>query len=221
MKQTIRRLTLAAGTVGALALPLAAGAQQPDRRELPPANATRIINMRRALDLTPRQVVQLDSIERVHHTAMRAQMEAMRTMRGSAQDSMRGQMNRGAMRDSATRATMQARMQAMRPQMDEMRRRDSVAGAAAVRVLNDAQRQTLRELQAEERGRQRGMREDRGGPQGPPRGMRGGRGGQQGPPRGMREGRGGQQGPRGIRAPQAPRPDAVRRAPMRRPGGTF
>lgn len=178
MKQTIRRLTVAAGTFGVLALPLVAGAQQPAPRGLPPASATRIITMRRMLDLTPRQLVQLDSIERVQYAARRAQMASMRAMRESTRpDSARGQ----------------ARMQALRPQMEEMRRRDSVSREAAVRVLNDAQRQTMREVQAEERGRQRGMREARG--QGAQRGMRGPHGAR--PAHGMRP-------PRVLRRHSAP-----------------
>lgn len=174
MKQTIRRLTIAAGALGAMALPMAAEAQQVARREPPRADVTRILNLRRVLDLTPRQVAQLDSMERVQHAARRATMERMRGQMVARRDSMRPARmrsdsararmtpeQRNAARDSM-RATMLARREAMRPQMEEARRRDSVTRAAAERVLNDTQRQKLRELQAEERGRQRGLREARG-----------------------------------------------------------
>jgi len=174
MKQTIRRLTIAAGALGAMALPMAAQAQQAARREPPRADVTRILNLRRVLDLTPRQVAQLDSMERVQHAARRATMERMRGQMVARRDSMRPARmrtdsarprmtpeQRNAARDSM-RATMLARREAMRPQMEEARRRDSVTRAAAERVLNDTQRQKLRELQAEERGRQRGLREARG-----------------------------------------------------------
>lgn len=205
MKQAIRRLTITVGALGALVVPALAGAQQPQprgagaagsrvgmQRDLPSADATRILNLRRVLDLTPRQVTQLDSIERVQVAARRATGEQLRARRDSmgaqgpqraqrAQRAQGAQMRQGMMRDSAGRAamrdsmrdSMQARMQAMRPQMEEARRRDSVGRAAAERVLNDTQRQQLRELQAEERGRQRGLREARvGGRQGPRRPMR-------------------------------------------------
>jgi hypothetical protein len=81
---------------------------------------------------------------------------------------VRSDSARGAMRDA-----MRQRMEAVRPQLERMRGRDSTARAAAERVLNDAQRQQLRELRAEERGRQRGLREARGARMGARRGMRG------------------------------------------------
>jgi hypothetical protein len=190
MKQAIRRFTITAGAL-ALALPALASAQEPAPRmqELPRADVTRILDLRRVLDLTPRQVMQLDSIERVQVAERRAQAEQMRQRR----DSMGGQAavrrmqagpggragavagRRVMVRDSAARMTPEtrqalrdsvgrqarARMEEMRPQMEQMRQRDSVRRAAAERVLTDAQRQRLRELQAEERGRQRGLREAR------------------------------------------------------------
>ena len=161
------------------------------RGELPPAGATVLLNARRQLELTPRQVTQLDSIER----AQWVERERMRSQMRPAQDSMRAQMReriqRGERpaRDSAARASMRAemqgRMEAQRPAMQQMRQRDSVSRAAAQRVLTDAQRQQVREMQAERRGFARGMREGRGG-----RDMRGGR-----VMRGARENR-------GMRAPR-------------------
>lgn len=196
MKQSIRRLTFATAAF-ALALPAIAGAQRPEPRELPRADATRIIGLRRQLDLTPRQLTQLDSIERVTHAERRANAEQMRTRMVARRDSMRPR------NDSLRRA----RMEAMRPQMEQMRRRDSTSRAAAERVLNDAQRQQLREIQAEERGRQRGMREARGG-QGRGQMRRPGQDRQRGirGPQGMR-------GPQGARPPQGMRGDRPR-APM-------
>jgi hypothetical protein len=125
-----------------------------------PAGVTQILNARRRLDLTPRQVAQLDSIERVVFAERRANETRLRALR----DSMRTQMQQqAAPATDAERAqrrdVMRARMEAMRPQMEQMRGRDSTANAAAQRVLTDAQRQQLREIEAEERGRQRGMRE--------------------------------------------------------------
>lgn len=233
MQQSIRRFTMVAGAL-ALAWPALSAAQQPAPRirELPRADATRILNLRRVLDLTPRQVAQLDSIERVQVAERRAMVEQARQRRDSlgggaagrmvpARAGAAGAVRRGMVRDSIARMTPEARqamrdsvartararMDAMRPQMEQMRQRDSVRRAAAERVLNDAQRQRLRELQAEARGRQQGLREAR---------MRQGAARRQGPAmRGqtMRDGRPGA----AMRAPRpAPRGGAMverRRAP--------
>jgi hypothetical protein len=189
MQKMIRHLAL----VGALVAPTALAAQArgpggPEgARDLPSASVTQILNARRALDLTPRQVAQLDSIERALFAERRVAGERMRAMRDSMGGQTGGQMRarvergerippagvrsdsaRGAMRDA-----MRQRMEAVRPQLERMRGRDSTARAAAERVLNDAQRQQLRELRAEERGRQRGLREARGARMGARRGMRG------------------------------------------------
>jgi hypothetical protein len=170
MQQAIRRLTVVA--LGALALPALAGAQRPEPRELPRADATRIINMRRELDLTARQLTQLDSIERATVNERRANAERMRARRDSmrprndslARSQMRERARAGGTPEGrlAMRDSMRARMEAMRPEMERMRRTDSTRREAAERVLNDSQRQRLREIQAEERGRQRGLREARG-----------------------------------------------------------
>jgi hypothetical protein len=184
---TTRRFTLA---LSALALPVLASAQAPAgarggervaprppmARSLPQADVSRILNARRALDLTPRQVAQLDSIERAQFAARRADQERMRQMRDTLTGNVRQRAASGASRDSL-RAQMQARMEAVRPQMEQMRRRDSTARAAAERVLTDPQRQQLRVMQAEARGYQRGIREGRGARGAAPRqGARGERG---------------------------------------------
>ena len=156
--------------LGALALPAVAGAQ----RQMPPrpmpdgpprTGVSRLIDARRELDLTARQLVQLDSIERAQVTERRQMQERMAQRR----DSMVRQREtlRGADRDSL-RAIARQRMEEMRPQLEQARRRDSVTMAAAERILTEPQRQRLREMRAEERGRQRGLREAR------VQGMRGG-----------------------------------------------
>jgi len=169
MRSTFRQLALIAAAVSAPALAIAQGppraATPGQARAVRPAGVTQILNARRALDLTPRQVAQLDSIERVVYTERRAAMARMAPMRDSVRASARTGQNREAMRDSA-----RVRMERMRPQMEQMRLRDSTANAAAERVLTDAQRQQLRELRAEQRGRMQGMREGRGNRQ--ERGMR-------------------------------------------------
>ena len=100
-------------------------AQAPGPRRMP-GNVTSILNARRQLDLTTRQVAQLDSIERGLHV----------------------ERQRVAERN--------------RPAMDSLRQRDSVATAAADRLLTDTQRTKWREMQAERRGYVRGMSHGRG-----------------------------------------------------------
>ena len=162
MQIQIRHLVLA-GAI--LAAPAVIAAQGPPRTAAPAqaramapgGGVTQILNARRVLNLTPRQVAQLDSIERALFAERRAMRESMQPMRDSVRAGARSAASREAMRDSA-----RVRMQAMRPQMEQMRRRDSIATTAAQRVLTDAQRQQWRELQAERRGRMQGMREARG-----------------------------------------------------------
>lgn len=184
------------------------------RGEMPPPAVTHILNARRQLDLTPRQVAQLDSMERVLWTErekLRAQAEPQRD---SLRNSVRQQVERGARprQDSAARATMrreaEERMARIRPQMQALRQRDSTTRIAAERILNDGQRAKLREMQAERRGFERGRREGMqagnrrpsgGGRQGQMRGQRGQvPGGIQG-----QRGRPGTQ-PGGVRPPQRP-----------------
>lgn len=127
-----------------------------------PGNVTAILNARRLLDLTPRQVTQLDSIERALHTERQRVAERARPQ----MDSLRQRMRSDAPRDERQRAELRAqaeqRREAMRPEMERLRQRDSAATAAADRILNDTQRAKWREMQAERRGYERGMREGRG-----------------------------------------------------------
>lgn len=170
MSQSLCRLIVAVGVV-TLGVPAIVGAQrgpgasgQPigprgaGARELPPADVTHIINARRELELTPRQLVQLDSIERVQLAERKQLGERMRGMRDSM---MGGRADAGANRPAMARDSMRSQLEQLRPQMDQMRTRDSVTRAAAERVLNDGQRQKLREMQAERRGYLRGQRDTR------------------------------------------------------------
>jgi hypothetical protein len=159
-----------------------ASAQAP-RRD----GVTAILNARRELELSPRQVAQLDSIER----ALWADRQRLQAQARPAGDSLRARMRRDGMpRDSAARAAMRQQMEAqraaLRPQLEQLRTRDSTARAAAERILNDTQRAKLREMQAERRGFERGMRagrEARGeGAMRRPGGMRGGMRGEAGRP---------------------------------------
>lgn len=126
-------------------------------------NVTAILNARRQLDLTPRQVAQLDSIERAVFAERQRVAQQMRPMADSARARVRRE---GIARDSASRAAarqqMEARRAQLQPLMQRMRQQDSTAAAAAERVLNDTQRSKWREMQAERRGFVRGARAGRG-----------------------------------------------------------
>lgn len=129
-----RNLTLALG-VTLLGAPVLLSAQPGpgvggERR----SGITHLLNARRQLDLTPRQISQLDSLERIQYAERKQFNERMR----GARDSMQAQAR--------------ARMEAERPQFDQRRRRDSSMTAAAEHVLNDTQRQKVREMTAERRG---------------------------------------------------------------------
>lgn len=155
-----------------------------------------LIDMRRQLDLSTRQLVQLDSIERTLlqnnrdvQERLRARMDSMRPERAgrALSDSQRVQM----------RTQMQARMDSLRPLREQIARNDSTARARAMAVLTDSQRVRVREWQAEQRGFQRGMAARRG--PAPRQGFRGA------PP-----------APRNRMAPAAPRGRGVQPSPMPR-----
>lgn len=205
MSRVIRNLTLALGAAVCVAPSLLAaqpaqgsrGAmQQPMERQAGrvqrPGAITHLLNARRQLDLTPRQMAQLDSLERIQFAEHKAFAEQMRPARDSMQARARSGARNPASRDSL-RAQARTRMDAQRPQIEQRRTRDSSLSVAAERVLNDTQRQKVRELQAERRGYERGMRESRGQRGGAPGAVRAGR--QGGPAGGMRGGVGPQQGP--------------------------
>lgn len=118
-------------------------------------SVTRLLNLRRQLELTPRQVAQLDSIERVLFSERKAMVERMQGQRRALQQ--QGTQGRPFSPDS-----MRARMQQLQPQMAQWRQRDSVALASAERLLTEPQRQKLRELRAYARGRADAQRQSRG-----------------------------------------------------------
>lgn len=209
---------LAAAPALATAQPGAPGAPQgvraPQGRGLGPGAVTRLLDARRQLDLTPRQVAQLDSLERLQVAERRAFAERMRPQRDSLMRRAREGARTPALRDSL-RAQARARQEANRPQVEQFRKRDSALNAAAERILNDTQRQKVRELQAERRGFERGLRAGR--QQGGRFGPRGDRpGGQVGP--GGRQG--GQWGPQGGQfGSRGGQPRPMPRRPMPPEGG--
>jgi len=128
---------------------------------------TRLLNLRRQLELTPRQVTQLDSIERGLFAERKAMLERMQAER-------RAVPPQGQARPLAP-DSLRARMQRLQPQMAQWRQRDSLALASAERLLTEPQRQKLREIRAYARGRADAMRQSRrprGGQRGPDLQMR-------------------------------------------------
>lgn len=211
MSRSIRSLTLAFG-VAVLGAPILLSAQpgQGAGGERPGA-VSRLLNARRQLDLTPRQIIQLDSLERIQYAERQQFNERMRGARDSMTTRARSGTRTPGARDSM-QTQARARMEAERPQLEQRRRRDSSMSAAAERILNDTQRQKVREMTAERRGYERGMRESRGPRGGQPRmGQRDGqpRAGQRGGPPG-----GQMDEMRGPQRPRAPGGMAPRRPPI-------
>ena len=183
-----------------------------------------LIDMRRELNLSPRQLVQLDSIERTL-------LQRNETLRGRLRTRLDSLRPRNRQSSEEEMARFRAEGDSLRALRQVMIRNDSVARAGAMAVLNDSQRVRVRERMAFDAGRrsavrggQGGVRGGRQGMQGGARGMRprgqgmGGRPGMVGP--GMR-GRDGMRGPDGF-APRRfddgrPMPDEMRR--FRRPPG--
>lgn len=181
-----------------------------------------LIEMRRELNLSARQLTQLDSIER----SLLARNRTIRERLQSGRDTTMRPRMRQQMTDSqrtAMRARMAARGDSMRAVRSEIVRNDSTARAAAMRVLTDSQRTQVQLRQAERRGfaagraaAQRGQRGVRGGdrpgmrrqaqPMGP-RNRMGMRGGTVRPPAGgMGPGQRGFQGQRGFAPGDGPGP---------------
>lgn len=228
MSRTIRHLTLVVGAALLVAptLTTAQGGRGPDRPPRPGPMAERgpqgqraggitaLLDARRELELTPRQVAQLDSLERIQFAERKQFAERMRPVRDSLLQS--GRLNPAA-RDSL-RKVAEARREADRPQFEQRRRRDSSLTAAAGRVLNDSQRAKVQVMEAERRGFERGLRAGQGrdGRNGPPQG--GIRGGAQGGRGHVRGPQGGQAGPQGMRGPKGPADQGGRGGmPPRRP----
>ena len=166
-----------------------------------------LIDMRRELNLSARQLTQLDSIERTLLQRNQGLRERMRTRL----DSMRPR-NREA--SEAEIARLRAEGDSMRALRQVIVRNDSVARAAALSVLTDSQRVRVSERLAERRGFAAGrMSAMRGGQ----RGFRG-RPGMQGPgPRMRQRGPGGGMGGMGMR--QGEPGGRMGGMGLRRPGG--
>jgi len=148
-----------------------------------------LIDMRRELNLTPRQLTQLDSIER----ALLARNRTVREQMRAGMDSVRPRMRQLT---DEQRAAMRARADSFRTQRQQIVRNDSTARAAAIRILTDSQRTQVRVRQAEQRGFARGRAAAGTGPRGFRQGGRGmpgirnrqpmGQGGRMGAGSGMR-----------------------------------
>lgn len=188
----------------AFALPSTTFAQRPAPADVGPGGnpVAPLIDMRRELNLSSRQVAALDSIERTLRNRNRTASERLEARRDSI-------MRQG--RDVTTREEwegLRTRLDSLRPLREQIGRNDSTARAAAMAVLTDSQRVRVREMQAQRRGFAQGRSMDRRGMDGPrgmrrAQGMRGMRGMRQGGARGMRD-RAMPQRPRGFRGQPGP-----------------
>jgi hypothetical protein len=127
-------------TVTALAFPLwAAQAQARPRAAAGPRgplpSATELLNRRRALDLTPRQVARLDSIERAQWTERRAMAEQLQKQRDSICAG-----RRPCVLSQDEREKARTLFEQNRPRREAMWSRDSIANARALSVLDSTQR---------------------------------------------------------------------------------
>lgn len=128
-----------------------------------------LIDLRRELDLSSRQLMQLDSIERSHlrtqqmlRKQLQTRMDSTRPARGA-----RGMRQMTEEERTQMRAAMRARMDSLRPLREQMARNDSTVRARALAVLTDSQRVRVREWQAEQRGFARGRLRGHRAPDGP------------------------------------------------------
>lgn len=155
-----------------VAMPVAVHAQRgagPRGGRTGPNPVAPLIDMRRELNLSARQLTQLDSIERT----LVQRNEAIRARLRTRLDSVGPRRGRDLTDEQR---------QALRAQADSfvairrgIARNDSLARASAMAVLTDSQRVRVRERLAERRGFMAGRMSVRGG------GVRGGRGRQAGP----------------------------------------
>ncbi|MBC7894476.1 MAG: hypothetical protein H7066_03630, partial [Cytophagaceae bacterium] len=131
-----RRTLLAAAVLG---LPLLSIEAQGRRRPVqgsggaPPISATELLDARRELDLTPRQVARLDSIERSEVSQRRSFMQQMQKQR----DSVCASRNPCRLSDEE-RQSFRNRMGGNG--MDAFRRSDSLSRSFAFSVLDSTQR---------------------------------------------------------------------------------
>ena len=159
-----------------------------------------LIDMRRELNLSARQLVQLDSIERT----LLQRNETLRGRLRTRLDSLRPRTRQSSEEEIAR---FRAEGDSLRAVRQVMVRNDSVARAGAMAVLNDSQRVRVRERMAFDAGRRSAVRGGQGGVRGGRQGMQGGGrgmrpGGRMGGGRGMMgpgmRGRGGMRGPDGF-----------------------
>lgn len=141
--------------------PLAAADAQPRRGQMRPRviaprepSASELLDRRRELDLTPRQVARLDSIERTRFSERRAIREQMTRQIDSVCAN-----RRPCVLTPEERGRFRTRMEEMRPQREQMMRGDSAARLQAYSVLDSTQRSRLQTMREQRVMRARGLRE--------------------------------------------------------------
>lgn len=124
--------------VGVALLPALMSAQRPDAREWQMQfrnPVAPLIDARRELDLSTRQLVQLDSIER---GLLQQNRSVAATMRARTDSLLRGKNPREL--TAQERQALREKLQALRPMHDQMVRNDSLARARAFALLDSTQK---------------------------------------------------------------------------------
>ncbi len=210
MTRTLHRYAAAAALAALPALAMAQRGPGPAAGPAAPGGASALIEMRRQLDLTPRQLAALDSIERTQQQRNVAARQQLMLRRDSL---LAGRDPRTLTPDERT--AMHARLDSLRPLRDRMRRGDSTTRQAALRVLTDSQRTRATQLLAQRRGYAMGMRAGRAGGAGAMGARRGAMGARGPGAQAMQARRGLMQGRPGLRARRGLVPG---QPGMRRPG---
>ena len=141
--------------------PLAAADAQPRRGQMRPRvvvprepSASELLDRRRELDLNPRQVARLDSIERAEFSERRAIRQRMTQQVDSVCAN-----RRPCVLTPEERGRFRSRMEELRPQREQMLRGDSVARSQAYALLDSTQRGRLQTMREQRVMRARGMHE--------------------------------------------------------------
>lgn len=150
------------GTIAAI-LPLAIADAQSRRGQMRPRvivprdpSASELLDRRRELDLNPRQVARLDSIERAEFSERRAIRERLTQQHDSLC------MNRRpCVLTAEERDRFRAQMEQMRPERERRLRGDSLARSRAYALLDSTQRGRLQTMRERRVVRERVMMRDR------------------------------------------------------------
>ncbi|MGQ0650376.1 MAG: hypothetical protein ACT4P7_22780 [Gemmatimonadaceae bacterium] len=139
-------------TFFALALPFSGAEAQARRQPVSPSDGppslspTELLNRRRDLDLTPRQVARLDSIERAQFTQRRSAMLLLQRQRDSLCAN-----RRPCVLSQEERESLRAQIERDRPRREAIWRNDSAGRAVAMSLLDSTQRGRVQGFRQQQR----------------------------------------------------------------------